>query len=1143
MYTYIPIVISFIKMYRLLIYSTFLLFILLFTACKQEEKKDTLFSLLPASETGIAFINQLTESEEFNVLKYGYFYNGGGVAIGDLNNDGLQDIYFTGNMVGNRLYLNKGELKFENITESAGVAAMVGWKTGVTMADLNADGLLDIYVCRSGSSVAKERENLLYINQGNMRFTEQAAQYGLNDTGYSTQAAFFDYDNDGDLDMWLLNHSVQEYAGFSQISAKLKDQKNPLFASRLLKNEGGKFTDVSEAAGLVNNVLSFGLGIGISDFNKDGWPDVYISNDYNEQDYLYLNQGNGTFSERLKDCIGHTSLFSMGVDVADVNNDGWMDVLTLDMLPEDNFRQKQVLGPDNYDKYQMLVKSGFYHQNMRNMLQLNNGPMQLTDSAGKPNPVKGVSFSEIGQLAGVSNTDWSWAPLFADFNNDGHQDLFISNGYARDYTNMDFLSFAADEKMKEGQGSQKMTMQQIIGKMPSAIVKNYIYENKGDLTFAKQTEKWGLDQTSISTGAAYADLDNDGDLDLVVNNTNEAAFVYQNNLENQVKDHRFLKVKLIGEGKNKQGIGATVQLICSDKTLVQEMMPTRGFQSSVPAELVFGLGTSDLQQIQVTWPSGKIQTISSLKPNQTITLQEKEASLPSTPQATTSLLFTQLNTLVDFTHQEENFVDFKIQRLLPNALSAQGPHIAKGDVNGDGRQDLFVCGARGQESKLFLQKADGTFHALPQADLAKDAAAEDTDASFFDADGDKDLDLLVVSGGYCFPANDPSLQPRLYVNDGKGKFIRKSDLLPSFFVDASCVRPGDVDGDGDVDLFIGGRVIPGQYPKAPESYLLVNNGNGQFTTQTDKLAPQLKHAGMVTDALWLDVNGDKTQDLVVVGEWMPITLFINQDGKLVNQTSTYLPQASSGWWNRILAEDFDNDGDLDLVAGNLGLNNQMKVTGQQPATLLYSDFDNNGTIDPVLSYYIEGKNYPAFSRDELGGQMPAIKKRFTSYEAYAKATMEDVFSKEQLQVAQKLTASRFHTTYFENNKGLFTAKELPIQAQFAPVYAIQSLDINSDGHLDILLGGNLEKTRVVTGKYDASYGTAFLGDGKGNFTYLPQAQAGLHIRGDVRDIVVLEQGNQTKVLFAVNNDKVRTVALNKKNQNMAASTTNTSANK
>ncbi|QHT66555.1 VCBS repeat-containing protein [Rhodocytophaga rosea] len=1109
--------------------------LILFQTCKQKQEQSTLFSLLPASETGIKFSNQLTESEEFNVLKYGYFYNGGGVAIGDLNNDGLQDIYFTGNMVSNRLYINKGSFEFEDVTESAGVGAMVGWKTGVTMADINADGLLDIYVCRSGSSVAKERENLLYINQGNMRFTEQAAAYGLNDAGYSTQAAFFDYDNDGDLDMWLLNHSVQEYAGFSQITARLKSQKNPLFASRLFKNEKGKFTDVSEQAGLVNNVLSFGLGIGISDFNKDGWPDVYISNDYNEQDYLYLNQKDGSFRESLKECIGHTSLFSMGVDVGDVNNDGWMDILTLDMLPEDNYRQKQVMGSDNYDKNQLLVRAGFYHQNMRNMLQLNNGPIQLSNSTGKPENIKGVSFSEIGQLAGVSNTDWSWAPLFADFNNDGYSDLFISNGYARDYTNMDFLSFAADEKMKEGQGGQKMTVQQVIGKMPSAIVKNYMYENKGNLTFAKQTEAWGFNQTSISTGAAYADLDNDGDLDLVVNNTNEAAFVYQNNLEIQTKDLHFLKVKLAGEGKNTQGIGAMVQVICKDKTLVQEMMPTRGFQSSVPAELVFGLGTSEIQQVKLTWPGGKVQMLASVKLDQTITLQEKDASVSTSSPEPSAPLFTQENTTIDFTHQEENFIDFKIQRLLPHALSAQGPHIAQGDVNGDGREDLFICGARGQESQFFIQSADATFKALPQPDLAKDATAEDTDASFFDADGDKDVDLLVVSGGYCFPANDPNLQPRLYLNDGKGKFTRKVELLPTMAVDASCVKPGDIDGDGDMDVFIGGRVIPGQYPKTPESYLLVNNGKGQFTIQTDQLAPQLKIIGMVTDALWLDINQDKAQDLVVVGEWMPISIFINQQGKLVNQTSTYLPENSSGWWNRIIAQDFDKDGDMDLVVGNLGLNSQMKVSEQQPATMLYSDFDNNGSIDPILSYYIEGKNHPAFSRDELGGQMPAIKKRFTSYETYARATVEDMFTKEQLQAAQKLIATRFQTSYLENVNGKFTFKTLPIEAQFSPVYAIQSVDINGDGNLDILLGGNMEKTRVAIGKYDANYGTVLLGNGNGNFSSLPQIHSGLHIRGDVRDIIVLEQENEEKkVVVAVNNSKLQTYALEGKKQDITA---------
>lgn len=1102
-------------------------FFFLCTACRQDNK-DTLFSLLPKSHTNIGFTNQLTESEDFNVLKYGYFYNGGGVAVGDLNNDGLNDIYFTGNMVGNRLYLNKGNFEFEDVTESAGVEAMTGWKTGVTMADVNADGLLDIYVCRSGSSVASERENLLYINQGNMKFTQQAGAYGLNDPGYSTQAAFFDADNDGDLDMWLINHSVQEYAGFSKISANWKNQKNPLFASKLFRNEGGKYRDISEEAGLVNNILSFGLGIGISDFNKDGWADVYISNDYNEQDYLYLNNGDGTFSERLKESIGHTSLFSMGVDIADINNDGLMDILTLDMLPEDNFRQKQVTGSDNFDKYQMLSQSGFYHQIMRNMLQINNGPGTMPDSARIAKKVPGVTFSEVGQLAGVSNTDWSWASLFADFNNDGYQDLFVSNGYARDYTNMDFLSFAADEKMKEGQANQKMTVQQIIEKMPSAVVKNYIFQNDGQLNFTKRTQEWGLDQPGLSNGAAYGDLDNDGDLDLVVNNINEVASLYRNNLETKAKENNFLKVKLAGSDKNKNGIGAMVQLICADKTLSQEMMPTRGFQSSVPHELVFGLGKSAIKSLQVTWPGGKTQTIENVKPNQIITLKEEEAVAPSTSPASHPTLFTQTNWVIDFTHVEDNFVDFKVQRLLPNVLSTQGPHMAKGDVNGDGREDLFICGAKGQESKLYIQQLNGNFRGVAQADIAKDASAEDTDATFFDADRDGDLDLYVVSGGYCFAANDPSLQPRLYTNDGRGKFSRKIDALPSFFVNASCVEAGDMDGDRDMDLFVGGRVIPGKYPLSPESYLLINNGKGQFTVETEKLAPQLRTVGMVTDALWLDVNQDKALDLIVVGEWMPIQFYINEQGKLVDQTSTYLQEPSTGWWNRILAEDFDTDGDVDLVIGNLGLNTQMKVSEKQPATLLYHDFDNNGTIDPVLSYYIEGKNYPAFSRDEMVGQMPHLKKRFTSYESFAKATIEDIFSKEELGAARRLIANQFKTSYLENNNGKFIFRELPLQAQFSPVYAIESMEMNGDGHLDILLCGNLEKTRVATGKYDANYGVVLIGNGKGQFEYLPQYQSGLSLRGDIRDITIVEKNEQKRVLLSVNNGKTITYGLNAK---------------
>jgi hypothetical protein len=1104
-----------------LIYGLLLTWLL--AACGPQPP-ETLFSALPGSRTGIKFANRLTESEGFNVLKYGYFYNGGGVAIGDLDNDGLNDIYFSGNMVGNRLYRNKGDLSFEDVTERAGVAAMVGWKTGVTLADVNADGRLDVYVCRSGSSVPAERENLLYINQGGMRFSEQAAAYGLNDPGYSTQAAFFDHDRDGDLDLWLVNHSVQEYAGLSQISAAWKKQQSPLYGNKFYRNDGGHFTDVTGPAGLVANMLSFGLGIGVSDFNDDGWPDVYISNDYNEQDYLYLNHRDGTFRERLAECIGHTSLFSMGLDVADVNNDGRMDLLTLDMLPEDNLRQKQVMGSDNYDKYQLLVRSGFYHQTMRNMLQLNNGPVRGADSA-RGNPVPPVAFSEIGQLAGVSNTDWSWAALFADFNRDGRQDLFVSNGYARDYTNMDFLYFAAEARTKERQGSPQLPAGQVIEKMPAAPVPNYVFENTGGLAFAKRTAEWGLGGAGLSNGAACGDLDNDGDLDLVVNNLNAAAAVYRNNGEVHTKGNGFLKVRLAGAKRNKNGIGAKVQVVCTDQTLTQEMMLSRGFQSAVPPELVFGLGRAAIRGVRVTWPSGKVQTVAGVAPNQTLTLQEEDGTVLPPPPAGTAPAFTPVPSLLSFTHREDSCVDFKVQRLLPNALSTQGPRAVKGDVDGDGWDDLFVGGARGQAGTLFVQTASGTFREVPQADLARDAPAEDTDAAFLDVEGDGDLDLCVVGGGYCFDAGDAALQPRLYLNDGKGKFSRTRDGLPAFLVNASCVKAGDVDGDRDPDLFVGGRVIPGRYPVAPESYLLVNDGKGRFQIATDRLAPQLKRAGLVTDAAWCDLNGDQLQDLVVVGEWMPVRFLINQRGRLVDQTAALLPEPSAGWWNRIVAEDFDADGDLDLVVGNLGLNAQVKASPAQPASLLYGDFDGNGSVDPVLCHYLGGKNVPAFSRDELTGQLVFLKKRFPNYKSYAEATVEEVFTAPERRGARRLEANRFQTSYLENRGGTFAFRALPVEAQFAPVYAIGAMDLNGDGHRDLLLGGNLEKTRVFNGKYDANYGVALLGDGKGHFTYLPQTQSGLSLRGDVRDVTVLAGKAGPRVVFWVNNGKTVTYAL------------------
>ena len=1095
-----------------LLKTVFSLSLIFFISCTPSS--DKMFTLMPSNFTGIKFKNPLQYTESFNVLTYGNFYYGGGVSIGDINNDGLSDIYFTGNMVGSRLYINQGNFKFKEIAKQAGVFAEGLWNTGTTMADVNGDGLVDIYVCRSAASNPEKRKNLLFINNGDLTFTEKGSKFGVDDSGFTTQGAFFDYDNDGDLDLYVLNHSVLEYSTLGKMSSYHKKLKNNAYSDKLLRNDNGKFVDVTDDSGLISNILGFGLGIALSDINNDGFIDIYVSNDFNEQDYLYLNNGDGTFTEGLEDYIGHTPLYSMGSDIADFNNDGFTDIMALDMLPEGNHRIKMTSGPDNYEKLNHLKQNGFYNQTMRNMLQLNRG---------------GNYFSEIGQFSGVSNTDWSWASLFTDLDNDGYKDLFITNGYKKDYTNMDFLNYIVQEKINERKNNVKIKLTELIDKMPSILEENYTYKNNGDLTFTKMNIDWGIDQKTFSNAAAYADLDNDGDMDLIVTNLDNQAFIYRNNSEKFTQNNH-LKIALKGMGKNTSGIGAKVKVTAGGMTQTQEMFNTRGYQSSVDFNLNFGIGKSKtIDQVEVVWPNQKKEIITAVQPNQKLTLFQKDATLyVNRNRAPNTKLFQEVKA-IDFTHKENNYNDFKREIMLPHMLSTLGPKLAIGDVNGDGLEDAFIGGAKGAVGGIFLQTLSGGFVKSNKIDLEPDAASEDMGALFFDADGDRDMDLYVVSGGNEFDKTDPALKDRLYINRGKGSFVKSSYQLPEMISSGSCVKSADYDNDGDLDLFIGGRLIPNQYPYAPNSYLLENDGKGYFTDVTSQKAAQLEAVGMVTDAIWTDFNSDGLPDLILVGEWMPITLFENKNGKLINSSEDKGLNDSEGWWNSIATADFDQDGDLDFIAGNFGLNSQLKTSVKHPVSIYAKDFDENGSVDPILCCYYGDKNYPAFSKDDIQQQLSMLKNRFVRYSEYADLTIDKIFTPEEFEGSKILLAKNFDTSYIENlGNNQFRITPLPIETQLAPIYGITTGDFNGDGNLDVVMGGNFTGSRVKYGHYDALKGVCLLGDGKGNFEFIDVDKSGLKVNGEIRDIdsFVNYKGEKT-LLFSRNNDVPQLFKLNK----------------
>jgi len=1051
-----------------------------------------LFKLLSTKETNIKFSNDINETESLNVLSYEYFYNGGGVAVGDINNDGLPDIFFTSNMGSNRLYLNQGHMKFKDITKEAspGMEGRSGaWKTGVTMADVNGDGLLDIYVCYSGKTDNDTRRNQLFINQGNNKFKEEAKEYGLDDPGYSTQAVFFDYDNDGDLDMFLLNHNVKKIDNMEL--ARYRDQTDELASNKLFRNDGGHFTDVSKKAGIVQNPLTFGLGVAIADLNKDGWPDIYVTNDYSEPDYLYINNHDGTFTEKSKQMFRHLSHFSMGVDIADFNNDGLPDVMTLDMLPEDNHRQKLLQLEENYESFALMQSQGLYKQYMRNMLQLNNGD---------------GTFSEIGQLAGVSNTDWSWCPLIADFDNDGYKDIFISNGYLRDYTNKDFLRYWGDYKIKKAMAAEPFLLMDLIKAMPSTKVPNYIFRNNHDLTFANKQKEWGLDEATISSGAVYVDLDNDGDLDLVVNNINQPASIYQN-MSRENNNTNYLAIKLKGTAKNTNAIGAKVYLYTFGNMQYQEVNPNKGYLSCVSTTLNFGLGDNkDVDSIRVIWPDQTTKSIASIEANQLLNIDYPGASKPYVATVlSVKPVFKHTDPVIDFKPEEITLNDFKRQLLMLFMYSKAAPVIARADVNHDGLEDLFISGNQDSPGKIYLQQPGGKYIIMKLFRESNDNIGTTSAAVFFDANGDGQPDLYIAKGGYSlYEPNTPDLQDELYLNNGQGNFVLSSNVLPTLNANSkSVVRPCDFDGDGDIDLFVGGRVIPGQYPVTPESYLLVNDGKAKFT----KANIPFSKIGMVTDAQWIDLNKDGRKDLVICGEFMPITVLINTPEGFKDKTSDYFDSPQNGFWSSMAFADVNGDGEPDLIVGNLGLNSQLHASAKEPAEMYAADFDNNGSIDPFFNFYVQGKSYPFISRDELNEQIYPMRRKFSSYAAYADATMAEIFSPADLTKAQKLTVNETKTTLYINQHGKFKAAALPLQAQFSMVNQTLTGDFDHDGFTDILLLGNHSDNRLKLGSFDANYGCLLKGDGKGGFKYVDQTISGLSVIGDVKSAVETKINN------------------------------------
>jgi enediyne biosynthesis protein E4 len=1095
----------------------FLLLFLFISACKGVKNNDissninlTPFTLLTADETGIAFENKVTDQDSFNVLTYRNYYNGGGVAIGDINNDGLNDIFFTANMGDNKLYLNKGKhngkpLSFEDITEKAGVKGKNSWATGVTFADVNADGFLDIYVCYSGDADKENKENELFINNKNATFTEKAKEYGLNDAGLSTHASFFDYDLDGDLDCYVLNNSYKNPERISLYSRQ-RFEYDALGGDRLYKNENGKFINATKESGIYSSNIGFGLGISVGDVNGDFYPDIYISNDFWERDYLYLNQKNGTFKETLTENISYTSVSSMGADMADINNDGKLDIFTTDMLPPDNYRLKAATKFDDYYLYDLKFRNSYYYQFVQNCLQINKGD---------------GTFQETAHFSGVSATDWSWGALIFDMNLDGKKDIFVSNGVYHDITDADFIDFIADKEeiKKVVEENGRYSFKDFVKYLPHNKRKNYAFINNGTqnsspMKFDNLAKNLNLDQESYSNGSAYGDLDNDGDQDLVVNNVNMPAFVYRNNAVEDKKT-KFIKFKLKGSKNNPFGIGSTINIYHKGNLQTAHSTTARGFQSSVDSDFIFGLGDwSGVDSLRIIWSDLKTQLISNPKFNQTTILDYKNAIekyIPRNLFPNPTFKETSNALIVNALHKENQYVDFDFDRLMPHVLSTQSPKLIHGDVNKDGREDFILQGAKGSADKLFINQ-ENKFTISVQKSFDLEMNVEKTAGALFDADADGDLDYLAGVGGNEYKDGFKTFASLFYENDGKGNFTKQDLKGPKFNGQVSCVKPFDFDNDGDLDLFIGGNAVPGAYGLNPRSFVLRNQGNGNWEDLTNNFTGPM---GMVTDAVWTDVNGDKYTDLIVVGEWMPVTVFVNEMGVLGNPLM--IPN-SNGWWNTIEATDIDQDGDTDFMLGNWGLNMKLKASNERPLNLYVNDFDDNKRPEVIMEWFSpeDEKPYPFASKADLTGQMPSLKKSILKYQDYAQKQVKDLFESSKLEKAIKKTVSNFRSSILLNQNGNLVLESLQDEAQMSPIFAFEAGDFDADGITDFFAGGNFYRLKPEIGRHDGNAGGYFKGLGKGKFKFISSLASGIKVKGEVRDAITINK----RIIVSRNDDSV-----------------------
>lgn len=1085
---------------------------IIFYSCEEEQmvsSESAIFKKLSPSHSGVDFSNTLKENDSLNYFTYAYIYMGGGISAGDINNDGLIDLYFTGNMVPNKLYLNKGNLQFEDISEKAGVTGDSRWYTGTTMVDINNDGYLDIYCSVGGKNGPKE--NQLFINNKDNTFTEKAKEYGIDNAGNSVQATFFDYDLDGDLDIYVANYpptpfdAPNYYYRFKQFSPK------PHETDRLFKKEGDQFIDATEESGL----KTFGLSLSatVADLNKDGWPDLYVSNDFSTPDYMFMNNKDGTFSEVVKQSTKNTSFYGMGVDIADFNNDALPDILQVDMTSQINRRAKANMASMNPDLFWSTVNNGFHYQYMQNSLQLNNG--NLLDTL--------PDFSNVSRIAGVSSTDWSWGPLFADLDNDGWKDIFISNGTRREINNRDFF------KEIEKKGFHKDSTLQRTLRIPSEKIDNYALKNNGDLTFTRMNKAWGIEHKGFSNGSVYVDLDNDGDLEIVTNNIDDVASIFENT---SAENSNYLTVALDGPDKNKFGLGTKIMVFQDGQSQYQELTLTRGFQSSVAPKIHFGLGkTVTVDSIQVVWPDQKEQVLRQVEVNQLVTLKYSDAQeVKSGPEEPVPKIFsTEKDTevIVEHLYEDNTYNDFLKEILLPHQTSRFGPNIAVGDLDNNGLDDLVVGGAYGFKTSMYRQYEDG-FLLTDNSTFEIDKISEDMGIHIFDAEGDGDNDIYIASGGNEYEPNAPALQDRLYLNDGKGNFTKSRDALPVMLTSSGRVHSHDYDKDGDLDLFVSGRLVPGNYPRPANSYLLENVSEGnqvKFVNASPKIAPFLEEIGMVTDASWTDIDQDGWTDLVLTGEWMPITVLKNDGGYFKDITSEVGLEDSRGWWFSIKSGDFDKDGDTDFIVGNLGLNYKYKATEEETFDIYFNDFDNNNTGDIVLSYYNEGEKFPLRGRECSSQQMPVIKEKFKDYESFSQATLEDVYSEKTLENSLHYQVKSFASVYLENKDGRFISHKLPNLAQLSAINQIIVEDFNKDGHLDALIAGNLHASEVETPRNDASNGLLLAGDGKGSFSPVLARESGFYAPGDVKDMDKMRIGDKDYTVVAKNWDFLQFVEI------------------